>query len=118
MTLKIVGAGLVAMGLALLIVAILWRLYLKRHDEQILATRVMRACHEIGTPVTAAQVLEHIRKEHRFEATLADVRILLECMTAEGTLSTERDYRGTGRPGGMAHVRVYTLTPRFAAGFQ
>lgn len=116
--LKFVVLSALALGLVACIIIMVWRSYLERHDRQVLATRVMMACHELPGARTAEEIHRHILKVHRYACSMGDVRVNLEIMAAEGTLATERDYRPTGNHAQMVHVRTYALTPRHAAGFQ
>lgn len=104
-------------ALTLLLVWILYQLlyeyvFLRDDGEQALATRVMRACHELNAPVTAALVRQHIVMETGEPVALSDVRILLNCMEAEGTLTSEAAPRL--RLDQEPPPRFYTLTPRYA----
>lgn len=115
-TLQIVGLLLIVIGVLMLGAAFLWHAFIKRHDEQLLATRVANAVDEIGTPVTVLQVLAHLERKHGLILDASDVRILLDCMEAEGTLRSNRPRPARGEA--EWPPRVYTLTPRFSAGFQ
>lgn len=114
--LKLIGICMLGIGFVLLLAAYLWHLFLRRHDAQRLPTAVMHAVHDLLGTVTASQVVLHLERTTGRREDLSEVRMLLECMEAEGTLRSERPQRRGNDDEWPA--KVYILTPRFAAGHQ
>jgi hypothetical protein len=115
MTLKILGAAIAACAIAALLALLLWRAYLRRHDEQILATRVARALHELGGSATASAIRRRVYHDGGRLEHLSDIRWNLRLMEIEGTVRVTLGAR-LALDGAVIDAPVYTFTPRSEVG--
>lgn len=111
MTLKILGVAIAGCAIFLLLLWLLWRAYLKRHDEQLLATRVVRALHALGGSATAHAIRRRVYLDGGRLEHLSDIRWNLRLMQAEGTVRVSIGSR-LSVDGIVVDAPIYTFTPR------